>query len=133
MTTPTLTGMSYFNDSTKNSVEREIIDADANLFNIKIPGFGADTGNLSITFLGKQRLITVQGNFAGTDSDIANFRSEFDAQVMNPLSSDKNYQPSDGGTVIRVQVARFTVTREFSQPFKVTYTLDLLTTNSFTG
>jgi len=125
-----ISGMTYFNDATKNTVEREVIDSDANIFNMKVPFSTADTGNLSLTFLGKQRLITVTGTYAGTETDIKNFTVQMDDEVMKANQPDKYYYPSDGRNQIRVQIARFTCIREFIQPFKISYTVDIITTNN---
>lgn len=129
--------MTYFNTATpvapnvyQNTVEKEVIDSDANMFNMKIPFFGADTGSFSMSFLGKQRTITVQGTFTGTEADIRGFRAEIDTEIQLANQPDKFYHPSDGGTVIGVQFARFIVTRDFTQPFKISYVLDLITANN---
>jgi len=127
----------YFNTNTppvgqvyQNTVESEIIDSDANLFNMKVPFVGADTGSLSLTFLGKVRTVSVKGTFSGTDTDINAFRKEIDDEVQRSNQPDKFYHPSDGGTAIGVQFTRFIVTRDFLNPFKVSYVLELVTANN---
>lgn len=126
-----LGSLTYFN-STATSVVTEDIKFDANIFNVSLPLTGVDTGNLSISLLGKSRITTINGQYVGTEANILNFRSEIEDEMNSTAQDEKTYTATDGGT-FDVLITKSTFRRDLSSPEVVTFSIELLTSNQILG
>ncbi len=95
MTTPTLTGGAGFTEfnGSRNTVTREEILLDANLFTIKIPFLAAGSAGASenIGFFPKVRRVIITGVYDGTDAQIADFINEINAWINAGTQTERTY------------------------------------------
>tara|TARA_R100001530_G_scaffold40819_1_gene31349 strand:+ start:90 stop:485 length:396 start_codon:yes stop_codon:yes gene_type:complete len=127
MTKPQIVGMTEFNDA-RNSPITEAIAFTANLFTLRIPGFNVDSGNQTISLLGKTRTTVISGEYTGSESQIKAFRQEIEGEQDDLNQSQKEYTSSDGDT-FDILISDSNFVRDLRSAEIVTYTISLLTSD----
>lgn len=119
-------------NSSATTVNNETFNLDANLYHVSLPIIDMDTGagilpgNINIAFRGKKRLMVINGEFRGSESEILAFINELDNETKSSSQPVRLYTNAVGKSYY-CQINNFTYS--LTNNVSITnWTLELFTT-----